>query len=507
MAANFNSLCNAACIIVFGGSGGGAPVNVTAPEVTGTAAVDSTLSVSNGTWDVTPDSFAYRWVKTMDGVTFTTISGATSNTFTVTNSEFSYMVACYVTAIKNGHSSAEALSDCTAEVQPSRANLEFEVIADNAGVENDVPATLPDSAGAYSASQSTEAFRAPLKTISPGKLAIELDGSTQFYTHNYPGSAVKTIYVVAKAASSSQAAYAPLYEDAYCRIYAGFLGTNWGVYDGSNLIAGPLPTTTAIFTVSWDGSSLKLYLNGELLSTTTTDCVGNSGSIGGEGAYGRFFAGKIAQIKSFSIAHDFTELSAHVQYLAAKYAIALLPTPTNLIAGASGGMVRLSWSDVGATTYTYWRNGVQITPGITDTFVDLTFAEWSAGVHTISALDAYGETPQSAGLDPTVDAGIPVNVTAPVAVTYGDGASVDPANGGSLGEWLNLNNIVGNYIHWAPAGSDEFGSIADATGGNTMTFTVPSGYSGDAEARVNFTNSIGSAPVPTKSNSVPYSAA
>ncbi|MCB8955229.1 MAG: hypothetical protein H6529_01960 [Nocardioides sp.] len=91
-----------------GGGGGGAPENVTAPTISGTAAIGSTLTCNQGTWSgsgpTNPISFAYRWNR--DGAA---ISGATSTTYTVTSADDGARLTCTVRATNN-KGSTEATS-------------------------------------------------------------------------------------------------------------------------------------------------------------------------------------------------------------------------------------------------------------------------------------------------------------------------------------------------------------------------------------------------------------
>ncbi len=85
-----------------------APANTTAPAVTGTAAVGSVLTTTNGTWTNSPTSYAYAWLR--DG---TAISGATSATYTVASADEGKSLTCRVTATNTG-GSASATSNAVA---------------------------------------------------------------------------------------------------------------------------------------------------------------------------------------------------------------------------------------------------------------------------------------------------------------------------------------------------------------------------------------------------------
>lgn len=77
-----------------GNSYGSLPVNTVAPAVTGTPAVGSTLTTTNGTWTGAPTpSFTYKWQRsTVD------ISGQTASTYVVQAADAGLSVRCVVTA-------------------------------------------------------------------------------------------------------------------------------------------------------------------------------------------------------------------------------------------------------------------------------------------------------------------------------------------------------------------------------------------------------------------------
>jgi hypothetical protein len=108
--------CILACLEGFAS----ALVNTVAPVASGNPYVGETLSVTNGTWTETPDSYTYQWYS--DDVA---IAGATSNTFVVTASELDTDVTCIVTAIKAGYQDGEAESNAlTILWSPSALSLE-----------------------------------------------------------------------------------------------------------------------------------------------------------------------------------------------------------------------------------------------------------------------------------------------------------------------------------------------------------------------------------------------
>lgn len=73
------------------------PVNTVAPVISGTAAVGSTLTTTNGTWTNSPTSYTYQWRQ--GGVN---ISGATASTYLVAGADAGTDITCRVTAINAG---------------------------------------------------------------------------------------------------------------------------------------------------------------------------------------------------------------------------------------------------------------------------------------------------------------------------------------------------------------------------------------------------------------------
>src|SRR3990167_912723 len=70
-----------------------APVNTVLPAITGTVEFGEILTLSDGTWDVVPDSYAYAWLRAG-----TPITGATASTYTVTRADIGYTLVGRVTA-------------------------------------------------------------------------------------------------------------------------------------------------------------------------------------------------------------------------------------------------------------------------------------------------------------------------------------------------------------------------------------------------------------------------
>ena len=76
------------------------PTNITLPVITGTAQVNLTLSVSNGTWNNTPSSYDYQWK--VNNVN----KGTNAPTYKLVVGDVGFLVTCTVTASNTGGSNA-----------------------------------------------------------------------------------------------------------------------------------------------------------------------------------------------------------------------------------------------------------------------------------------------------------------------------------------------------------------------------------------------------------------
>lgn len=93
------------------------PVNTVAPSISGTISIGQTLNANTGTWSNSPTSYGYQWVRsqTVSG-TYTPISGATANAYTIQSSDNSYFIKLVVQAI-NSQGSTYETSSATAQVK------------------------------------------------------------------------------------------------------------------------------------------------------------------------------------------------------------------------------------------------------------------------------------------------------------------------------------------------------------------------------------------------------
>lgn len=93
--------------------------NQTAPTISGTSYNGQTLTTTNGTWNPTPDNFAYQWYSNSNP-----ISGATANTYVVTATTEGTQIYCKVTANKSGFISSSEDSNILHHFIPTDISLQ-----------------------------------------------------------------------------------------------------------------------------------------------------------------------------------------------------------------------------------------------------------------------------------------------------------------------------------------------------------------------------------------------
>jgi hypothetical protein len=96
----------------------GPPEAITYPTITGTAREGEILTGSNGEWTGAPSSFAYEWGRCDANFdTCDLISGATSQSYTLTTADVGHYVYFVVTAM-NGTGSGQAYAETNSTVRP-----------------------------------------------------------------------------------------------------------------------------------------------------------------------------------------------------------------------------------------------------------------------------------------------------------------------------------------------------------------------------------------------------
>jgi len=105
-------------LLLAGSAIAAAPNNTTAPAVSGTAKVGSTLTVSNGSWSGSPTSYTYQWQRCTSTTSCTDITGASNQTYVVRNADAGNKLRAVVTAT-NADGKSTANSNMTETVAAS----------------------------------------------------------------------------------------------------------------------------------------------------------------------------------------------------------------------------------------------------------------------------------------------------------------------------------------------------------------------------------------------------
>jgi hypothetical protein len=99
-----------------------APVNTSAPVISGQSYVGKTLTSTQGGWQNSPTSYSYQWVRCdQNGNSCAQISAATSKTYTPTSADVNHTLESWVTATNSGGTAGPVSSKPTAMITPALA--------------------------------------------------------------------------------------------------------------------------------------------------------------------------------------------------------------------------------------------------------------------------------------------------------------------------------------------------------------------------------------------------
>jgi hypothetical protein len=133
------------------------PVNSVAPVVSGSTAVGSTLTTTNGSWTYSPSSYAYQWLS--NGAN---IAGATSSAYVTVSGDYTNAISCRVTATNAaGSASATSSNSITVTLSPP-VNTVAPAITGTPSVGN----VLTCSAGTWSNSPTSYAYQWKRNTVN-----------------------------------------------------------------------------------------------------------------------------------------------------------------------------------------------------------------------------------------------------------------------------------------------------------------------------------------------------
>ncbi|MEV4314353.1 LamG-like jellyroll fold domain-containing protein [Actinocrispum sp. NPDC049592] len=294
----------------------------------------------------------------------------------------------------------------------------------------------------------------------------------------------------------------------------------------------PLPLNTwSHLTVTYNGSTMRLYVNGsEVANAPVTGNIASSTAplrLGGNLIWGEYFAGEMDDVRIYNRALSATEVSADKDVPVAGDGIS--PTaPTNLAANGGVGTTALSWTaatdNVGVTGYDIHRSTTNgFTPSAAtriNTVTGTTFTDTGLAAGTyyyrVIARDASGNTSEASNqaiAAVTGDTTPPtVSITAPAGGSTVSGpitVSANAADAGGIGgvtfkvdgTTIGTEDTTSPYsISWNTTtvanGSHTLTAVARDSAGNTttsagVTVTVNNTVAPSLIAAYNFDEGVG----------------
>jgi hypothetical protein len=281
---------------------------------------------------------------------------------------------------------------------------------------------------------------------------------------------------------------------------------------------------------TYDGATLKLYINGTLVGsravTGALDSSTSKLSIGGNGVWGEYFQGRLDELRVYSRALSATEIGTDmtlpVDHDAAPTA------PSGLTATASGDSVALSWTaatdDNGVTGYEVYRSTTSgftpsaanhvttVTSGTTYTDVNQAPGTYYYVVTAIDASANESNPSNQASATVTADTTPPtVSVTAPSAGATVSGSAVGLAataadNRGVTSVQFRVDGAdVGSADTTAPY-TATFNALTVADGSHAIT-AVAKDAAGNATTSAAVTVTVANGTPPTVSLTAPAAGA
>ena len=294
--------------------------------------------------------------------------------------------------------------------------------------------------------------------------------------------------------------------------------------------------TWSYLTETYDGSTLRLYVNGTLVASTAhTGAIASSTNplqIGGDSTYGQNFAGLIDEVRVYNVSLTAAQIQTDMATPVGGSSDTTPPTqPGTLTAtAASSSEVDLSWGastdNVGVTGYLVERcqgtgctNFTQIatTTGTGTTYKDTSVSAPNAYSYRVRATDAAGNlSPYSNTANATTTIGPPTKLAfvqgpsstaAGATITPAVTVAVEDANGNvetsdnatqvslAIGTNPASGTLGGGSAVTVASGIATFSglSINNAGTGYTLTASSTPSYTGATSAAFNITNGTPSA--------------
>lgn len=277
------------------GSTGTPPVNVTLPAIDNPIpGVGETLYVTNGTWDVTPDSFTYQWRSGS-----ISIIGATNPFYTLQASDENKQMECLVRAHK-GAVFSTAPSNVT-DFATATPACQLKLYADNiVGSIGSNVSTWPDKSG--NGNDATQGTMAKQPLLEMGNV-VRFDGASSFLRVAFTLIQPYTLFLLGKY-NGPRVGNDTIFDGASVNSgkFVRIGDTKMAAYSGAELDSADTNVETlSLYSLIWNSANSFIYINGT--NSTTGDA--GSGSPNGItiGANGNVSPGEFSScdIKAVSI--------------------------------------------------------------------------------------------------------------------------------------------------------------------------------------------------------------
>jgi hypothetical protein len=179
-----------------------APVNTAPPMISGSTVQGDTLSASAGSWSNNPSSYGYQWQDCSSSTSCSSISGATSSTYTLQSSDVGKTLDVVVTATNAGGSTSATSAQTSSVQPPAPVNTSPPSISGTAKQGD----TLTASNGSWSGSPTSYLYQ--WQDCTSSSSCSNISGATSSSYTLQSSDVGKTIDVVVTATNSGGSASA-----------------------------------------------------------------------------------------------------------------------------------------------------------------------------------------------------------------------------------------------------------------------------------------------------------
>ena len=247
------------------------PSDTALPAVSGTAQQGDTLTTTNGSWTGSPTSYAYQWQDcNTSGASCSTISGATSSSYTLASGDVGHTIRVAVTATNAGGStSATSAQTATVSAAPAPSNTAVPAVSGTAQQGD----TLTTTNGSWTGSPTSYAYQWQDCNTS-GASCSTISGATSS-SHTLASSDVGDAdRVVVSACNTSGCGPATSAQTATVSAAPAPSSTGVPVVSGTAQQGDTLSTTNG----SWTGSPTSYSYQWQDCDSSGGSCSGISGA-------------------------------------------------------------------------------------------------------------------------------------------------------------------------------------------------------------------------------------